>query len=191
MRNMRQALSPQRDDILILKFQRVTIRGAQPPRGSPRKFASQRALRGSLTGLCAGLSEGSAGLCGILRGPRDFARVSRVVTLCLWTVGSEEIPRNKKSGKRGKCGHENAQPCPSFPWFLPNNQGKMQKYQGCFCPLRTLKSLEKKGKSSKKAKEIPAKEKSKEIKKPRKRRTGKIGKMRLTGFNVTGFRWPP
>ena len=54
-------------------------RGTNPPRGSPRKFASQRALRGSLRGLCGvssrvlrGLSEGSAGLCG---GPLDFPRL--------------------------------------------------------------------------------------------------------------------
>ena len=42
--------------------------GHNPPCGSPRKFASQRVLRG----LCGGLFEGSAGspvgLCGALRG---------------------------------------------------------------------------------------------------------------------------
>ena len=39
--------------------------GRNPPRGSPRKFASQRALRGS---LCGGLSEGfCGGLCRLLR----------------------------------------------------------------------------------------------------------------------------
>ena len=46
--------------VCSLKFRRVIIRGAQPPRGSPRKFVSQRALRRSLRGLCGGLSEGSA-----------------------------------------------------------------------------------------------------------------------------------
>ena len=49
--------------------------GHNPPRGSPRKFASQRALRGLSEGA-AGVSpralRGSAGFCG---GPRDFPRV--------------------------------------------------------------------------------------------------------------------
>ena len=54
---------------VLLKFQRVTIRGAQPSWGSLRKYASQRGswrpLRGPLRGLCgalrgsAGFSEGS------------------------------------------------------------------------------------------------------------------------------------
>ena len=48
------------------------ITGHHPPRGSPRKFASQRALRGSLRGLCGGLSE-AAGLCGALRGSAGFS----------------------------------------------------------------------------------------------------------------------
>ena len=48
--------------------------GHNPPRGSPRKFASQRALRGLSEGS-AGVSprvlRGSAGFCG---GPWDFPR---------------------------------------------------------------------------------------------------------------------
>ena len=65
---------------LLLKFRRVTIRGAQPS-------ARQRVL-GDLCGVLfkdsAGSPQGSAGVCG---GPRDFPRV---VTLSLspWrTVG--------------------------------------------------------------------------------------------------------
>ena len=54
--------------------------GHNPPRGSPRKFASQRALQGSLRGL-RGVSprspRGSAGVRGTFRG------FSGVVTLRL------------------------------------------------------------------------------------------------------------
>ena len=60
------------------KFRRVTIRGAQP---------SARALRGNLPrrGLCGGLSagsagalsEGSAGLCGALRGSAQVRGIFR------------------------------------------------------------------------------------------------------------------
>ena len=53
----------------------ITIRGNDPPRGSPKKFASQRGsqrpLRGSLRRFCRAL--------------QDFPRV---VTLCLWPWGS-------------------------------------------------------------------------------------------------------
>ena len=54
--------------------QRVTIAGGSPsawhdpPRGSLRKFASQRS---ALRGLCGGLFEGSA-LAGILRGCHEI-----------------------------------------------------------------------------------------------------------------------
>ena len=48
--------------------------GHNPPRGSPRKFASQGALRGSFRGLCRGLSEGSAGSPRVLWGSGDFPR---------------------------------------------------------------------------------------------------------------------
>ena len=57
--------------------------GHNPPRGSPRKFASQRALRGSLRGS-AGSPRGFCGVSAGLRGgPRDFPRFFGVVTLCL------------------------------------------------------------------------------------------------------------
>ena len=46
---------------------RVTIEGHNPPRGSERKFASQRALCGAFAGVLAGL-------CG---GPREFSEVFR------------------------------------------------------------------------------------------------------------------
>ena len=59
----------------------------------PRGTTLREALRGNLPlrGLCGGLSEGSAGslrgFCGVSAGfcggPRDFPRVSGVVTLCL------------------------------------------------------------------------------------------------------------
>ena len=77
----------------ILKFRRVTIRGAQPSARLSEEIClsegsagvSQRALRGSLRGFCGV----SAGFC---RGPRDFPRVfggsdSMLVTLgnC-WTL---------------------------------------------------------------------------------------------------------
>ena len=48
--------------------------GHNPPRGSLRQFASQRALRGSLRGLCGVLSEGSS---GSLRGSAGFSKVFR------------------------------------------------------------------------------------------------------------------
>ena len=76
---------------LVLKFRRVTIRGAQPLRGSPRKFASQRGsqrlLRGSLPW------RGSLGFYGALRGfskgsgPMLVTRASSVtVSFCLYVT---------------------------------------------------------------------------------------------------------
>ena len=61
-----------------LKYHRVTIRGAQPSTrlseeiclSEPSAGVSQRALRG-------GLSEGSAGLSGVLRGSAEFSEVFR------------------------------------------------------------------------------------------------------------------
>ena len=77
-------------ELTILKFRRDTIRAVHwynPPRGSPRRFASQSALRGCLSGLCGvspralrvspSVLRGSAGVHGIFRG------FSGVVTLCL------------------------------------------------------------------------------------------------------------
>ena len=70
------------DDILIFlkSFGGSPSEGHNTPHGSPRKFASQRVLRG----LCKGLFEVSAGLCGVSAGlcggPRGFLRV---VTLSL------------------------------------------------------------------------------------------------------------
>ena len=48
--------------------------GHNPPRGSPRKFASQRALRGSLRGLCGVSPRVLRGLCGVLRGSAGFSQ---------------------------------------------------------------------------------------------------------------------
>ena len=65
--------------------------GHKAPRGSLRKFASHRALRGSLRGLCGGLSEGSAGVSPrVLRGSAGFfpQGFSGVVTLCFWPSGT-------------------------------------------------------------------------------------------------------
>ena len=47
--------------------------GHNPPRGSPRKSASQRALRGSLRGLCGVSPRVLRGLCGVLRGSAGFS----------------------------------------------------------------------------------------------------------------------
>ena len=65
--------------------------GHNPRRGSPKKFASQRALRGSLRGLCGGSAGSLRGLCGVfpgaLRGSEGVRGIFRVfsgaVTLCL------------------------------------------------------------------------------------------------------------
>ena len=74
---------PKRDSqkkVHFLKFWRVTIREAQPSARLSEGIClsegsagvSQRALRGSL-----GDSEGSAGLCGVLRGSAGFSEVFR------------------------------------------------------------------------------------------------------------------
>ena len=73
----------------ILKFRRVTIRGAQPSARLSEEIClsegsagvSQRALRGSLRGFCRAL-RGSAGVHGIFRG------FPGVVTLCFWPSGA-------------------------------------------------------------------------------------------------------
>ena len=57
---------------LILKFRRVTIRGAQPSARRSEEICLSEGSAGSLRGLCGGLSEGSAGLCGVLRGSARF-----------------------------------------------------------------------------------------------------------------------
>ena len=68
------------------KFRRVTIRAAQPSARSARKFASERALRGSLRGLCGVSPRVLRGLCGVLR---DFPKFfPGAVTLCLWPSGT-------------------------------------------------------------------------------------------------------
>ena len=63
---------PSREAVVLLKFRRVTIRGAQP---SARLSEGNLPLRG----LCGGLSEGSAGslrgFCGALRGSVGFSEV--------------------------------------------------------------------------------------------------------------------
>ena len=58
------------------------FRGRNPPRGSPRKFASQRVLKG----VCGGLFEGSAGSpqgCGTLRGSVEFSEGSDPILVTL------------------------------------------------------------------------------------------------------------
>ena len=70
------------------------LEGHNPPRGSPRKFASQKALRGSLRGFCGGLSEGSAGsagFCGVRGIFRGFFFFRGLVTLCLRPSGTVGI----------------------------------------------------------------------------------------------------
>ena len=55
-----------------------------PPRGSLRKFASQRSLWGCLRGLCGVSPRVLRGLCGVSAGVRGISKVFRgVVTLCL------------------------------------------------------------------------------------------------------------
>ena len=86
----------------FLKFRRVTIRvGHNPPRGSPRKFASQRALRGSLRGLCRVSPRVLRGLCGALRGSAGFSEVFRgsdpmLVTLANCWIFPEFSPNFEK-----------------------------------------------------------------------------------------------
>ena len=67
-------------------------------------------------------------------------------------------------------------PCPSFPCFLGKRQGKPPKKQGFFIPTEPLKSLEKKGKTLNKTKEILAAEENKEFPK------NKEGKDRVQGY---------
>ena len=62
----------------------------------PRGTSLREALRGNLPlrGFCGGLSKGSAGLCGVLRGSwilGIFRGFSGVVTLCLWPSGTVGI----------------------------------------------------------------------------------------------------
>ena len=54
---------------------RNKLEGHNPPRGSPRKFASQRALCGVTPRVLRGLSEGSES-AGSLRGSAGFSGVS-------------------------------------------------------------------------------------------------------------------
>ena len=82
--------------VLILKFWRVTIRGAQPSARLSEEIClsegsagvSERALRGSLRGLCGVSARVLRGLCGVLRGPRDFPRVFGGSDPMLVTLGN-------------------------------------------------------------------------------------------------------
>ena len=76
--------------------ERVTIRAAQPSARLSEEIASQRALRGSLRGLCGGPLWG---FCG--------------VTLCLWpsgTVGSCLDSNNYDRTKRARPSHLTTSP---------------------------------------------------------------------------------
>ena len=69
----------------ISKFRGSPSEGHNPPRGSPRKFASQRVFRG----LCGGLFEGSAGsLRGSVGGLRGSAGFSEGSDPILVTLGN-------------------------------------------------------------------------------------------------------
>ena len=83
-------------DRCILKFRRVTIRGAQPSARLSEEIClsegsagvSQRALRG-LSGVSPRVLRGSAGVRGIFQG------FSGVVTLCLWPSGTVGLPAHR------------------------------------------------------------------------------------------------
>ena len=49
------------------------MRGAQPSARLSEEICLSEGSAGSLRGLCGGLSEGSAGLCGVLRGSARFS----------------------------------------------------------------------------------------------------------------------
>ena len=63
----------------VLKFRRVTIRGAQPSARLSEEICPSKGSAGSLRGLCGG---SLWGVHGIVRG------FSGVVTLCLWPSGT-------------------------------------------------------------------------------------------------------
>ena len=62
--------------------------GHNAPRGSPRKFASQGALRGPLRGLCGVSPRVLRGLCGALRGSAEFSEGFRGSDPMLVTLGN-------------------------------------------------------------------------------------------------------
>ena len=68
----------------ILKFRRVTIRGAQPSASLSEEICLSEGSAGVSPRVPRGLSEGSAGLCG---GPRDFPRVFGGTDPMLVTLG--------------------------------------------------------------------------------------------------------
>ena len=81
-----------------LKFQRVTIRGAQPSARLSEEICLSEGSAGSLRGLCGDLSEGSAGLCGVLRGSATFSGVfggsdPMLVTLANCWIQWVKLPR--------------------------------------------------------------------------------------------------
>ena len=72
----------------VLKFRRVTIRGAQPSARLSEEICLSEGSAGSLRGLCGGLSEGSAGLSGVLRGSAGFSGGFRGSDPMLVTLGN-------------------------------------------------------------------------------------------------------
>ena len=58
-----------------------------------------------------------------------------------------------------------SKPCPSFPWFLGERQGRPRKEQGFFIPTEPLKSLEKKGRRPEKTRKSSQGEKTRNSKK--------------------------
>ena len=67
----------------VLKLRRVTIRGAQPSARLPEEICLSKGCAGVFPRALRGLSEDSAGLCGVLRDSPRFVGGSDPMLLTL------------------------------------------------------------------------------------------------------------